>query len=526
MPSMTAAETAAFLSHIYAASKESIIGVDMRGLITDFNPASERLFRMHQETVLGQRLETLLIEAQREAFRKVIERFFDKTEKRIERTTVEVTACRNQASPIRCEAYLSSFKVQDKFYLCVFFKDVTERKKAAQRLYEAQKIEILDKFAGEVAHDVNNLLVGIQGHASLIQLADTDDERNYSVSEIERLVKKGAEVIRELRAFARAGGTPESPQAKAPMNINACVENVQRVLLRTFSRKIDVKLDLAGNLPNINGVGEQIEQAIMAICLNAQDAMPSGGALHMKTEMLMPDEEFLQNKPGMSGGRLVGLTVRDTGAGMTPDVLRRVFEPFFTTREKQGNQGLGLTMAYKTVKEHGGYIGIDSEPGTGTTVQLYFPTVTTAGSLVELATDVKVVPGSAKLLVIDDDTAALETTAKLLQGIGYTVYPAKNGDEGIKIFDVRRDEIDLVVVDMKMPGKNGLETFQEIKKIKSNVKAILTTGYSLRGDTDAMFRLGLHAYVLKPYTLAELSTKIAKVLKDPQPAVGAWSELA
>ena len=514
MATMTAAESAAFLSHIYASSKEAIIGVDMRGLITHFNPAAERLFRMHQEVMLDQRLETLLVEAQRAAFRTVVERFFDKTEKRIERTALEATVCRDQASSIRCEVYLSSFKAQDKLFVCAFFKDVTERKKAAQRLYEAQKIEILDKFASEVAHDINNLLLGIQGHASLIKLADTTDERNYSVSEIEGLVKKGAAVIRDLRAFARSGGTPESPAPKAHLNINSCVENVQHILARTISRKIEMKLDLATNLANVNGVGDQIEQAIMAICLNAKDAMPSGGTLHIETRMFMPDEEFLRSKPGMPGGRLVRLLIRDTGAGMTPDVLRRVFEPFFTTKEKQGNQGLGLTMAYKTLKEHGGYIGIDASPDSGATVQIYFSTITQADALVELATDVKVVPGLAKLLVIDDEPAVLETTSNLLRKIGYTVHSAQNGDEGIKIFDARKDEIDLVIVDMKMPGKNGIETFQEMKKIKSDFRAILTTGYSIRGDTDAMFRLGLRAYVLKPYTLAELSTKISKVLKE------------
>lgn len=510
----TAQESAAFLAHAYTAAKDAIIGIDSSGLITHFNPGASRLFRIAEPQAIGDRFENMLIEPQRESFRKVLARLFEKGEKKLDRTMVEVTVLRSQASNIRCEVYLTSFTVQDKIFVCGFVKDVTERKKAAQRLYEAQKIEILDKFAGEVAHDINNLLVGIQGHATLIKLADSEQDRNYSVGEIDQLVKKGAEVIRELRAFARAGGTRENQSPRALVNFNHCVKNVYQLLGRTLSRKIDVRLSLADGLPSVNGVSDQIEQAITAVCMNAQDAMPHGGTLTLETSTFKAEDHYVQTHPGMPQGNLVKLTVRDTGVGMKPEVLRRAYEPFFTTRESEGHSGLGLTMAYKAAKEHGGYIGIDSEPDKGTTVQMYFPAVGSS-ALVELVTDEKVIPGTGTLLLIDDEPAVLETTSKLLKGLGYKVHTATSGEEGMKIYEVRQGEIDLVIVDMKMPGKNGLETFQEIKKTNPEVKAILTTGYAVRGDTDAMFRLGLRAYILKPYTLAELSTKISNILNPP-----------
>ncbi len=508
------ADAAVLFGHFYATTKESVMAANAKGQITHFNPAAVRLFRLNEEQAIGDHLKNIVIEQLRDGFGQLIKRFFEKSDKRLDKTAVEVTCVRGQGTDIRCEVSLSSFEVNGEPMVCAVFRDVTERKKAAQRLYEAQKMELLEKLASEVAHDVNNLLVGIQGHATLIRMAENRDDVNQSTAEVEKLVKKGSGLMRELRAFARAGGNQPGQIPLAPMDLNDCVKNVVQLLGRTFSERIKIKQNLAAVLPKMRGNAGNLEQAIMSICLNARDAMPQGGEIGIETCTFTPDEEFGRTRPGLPAGRLIRLTIRDNGRGMDAAVLRRVFEPFFTTKDKATNPGLGLTMAYKTIKDHGAFLGIESDPGKGTAVDMFFPMASDDATVELVTAEDQVVPGKGNILLIEDEEVILETTSRLLGAVGYRIYKAKNGEEGIKIFDVRREEIDLVIIDMKMPGKNGLETFQELKKIRPEVRAILTTGYAVRGDTDAMFRLGLRGYQLKPYTLAELSTKISSVLSE------------
>jgi len=528
MANVTTADPAGFLTHIYASTREAVVGADQKGRITHFNPAAARLFRIGEEQAMDMPLEEVLIEPQREAFRKILTRFFEKDPaQRLERTAIEVTAMRAGASNIRCEALLTGLTLGDKLFACAFFRDVTERKKAAQKLYEAQKMEILDKFSSDVAHEINNLLLGIQGYATLIRMVAQDGKLVESASQIEALVQKGSAVIKELRAFARAGGSADAPASRVQMDVNEFARAFFQTLKRTVPAKIKIQLAVADAVPPIVGSQEHLEEALMAVSLNAMDAMPQGGVLSVETSAFSPNDAFREMRPGLPPGRLVKLTIRDTGGGMKPEVLRRAYEPFFTTKEAQGKSGLGLTMAYKTVKAHGGYLELDSEEGKGTAVHLYFPAFESDAALVKMSAEEKVAPGTATVLVVDDEPSVLQTTARLLSEIGYMVHSAKDGDEAIRIFQERRAEIDLVIVDMKMPGKNGLETFAEMRKIRPDVKAILTTGYSIRGDTDAMFRLGLKSFLLKPYTLAELSTKIDRVLKGAPAGPAAsdpWSD--
>lgn len=510
------AEAGALFAKLYMVSKDAVVSVDSRGQITHFNPAAVSLFRVKEELAINDKLENFISDAQREGFRQILAKFFEKGEKKLDRTAIEVTAVRGDGKPMRCELTLSAFQTADT-YVCALFRDVTERRAAAQKLHEAQKMEVLDRVAGEVAHDVNNLLVAIQGYVSMIKLNVAGAERDQCLGEIERLVKQGGNLMKELRAIGRSGGMKAGPVKLIPVDVNECLMNLRQVLMHTLSDRIVIDPALADGLPKISANLNQLEQAIMNVCLNARDAMPGGGVLRLATCEFTPDESFLRTHPGLPAGRLVKMSFRDTGHGMDADVLRRVFEPFYTTKEKQGGTGLGLTIAYKAVKEHGGYISIESEVGGGTAVDMYFTALAADQTGSEVLSEGTVVPGEGMLLLIEDEEPVRTTTAHLLGSIGYKVLPAKDGEEAIRIFSERPGDIDVAIIDMKMPGKNGFETFQALQRIKPGVKAILSTGYAVRGDTDAMFRMGLRAYILKPYTLSELSSKIARVLKEPQP---------
>ncbi|MBI4178180.1 response regulator [bacterium] len=517
-PSPPSIDRSALGNHLYAVCKDAVVAIDAKLQILHFSPAAARMFRVSEEQAIGDRIDHFVAETQREAFVKVLGRFFEK-ENALTRTALEVTAIRGQGTPIRCEIQLTSFPVRDGLQVMGLFRDVTERRKAAQKLHEAQKMEVIDRLAGEVAHDVNNLLVSVQGYAELMKQTTNDADREQYVKDIEGLVRKGGALMRDLRGFARAGGRADDKSKLAPVDLNASIIRLREFLLRAIGGNIVIEPKLTDNLPLINADLDQFDKAIMDVCINARDAMPDGGVLSLETSAFTADAEHLRTHPGMPSGQLVQLCVRDTGKGMPEEVLRKVFEPFFTTKSDQGGAGLGLTLVYKTVKNHGGYVAVESEPGKGTAVRIYFPALS-ADAKPAAPAEEKVVRGTGTILVVDDEPPVLETTSKLLGGIGYTVYTASGGEEGVKIFDVRRDEIALVLVDMKMPGKSGLEAFQEMKNMRPGVRAILMTGYSIRGDTDAMFRLGLKAYLLKPFTLAALSGLIDRVLNE-SPSVAA-----
>jgi len=392
-------------------------------------------------------------------------------------------------------------------------RDVTERRQAEEekkkleaQLQAAQKMEAIGTLAGGIAHDFNNILMGIQGNATLLDMRlEAGHPGHEKAKNIEKYVESGTELSRQLLGFARRG----KYNVKAS-DINDIIEKTASMFART-RKEIRVHNQLAKDVWTVEVDRGQLEQALLNLYINAWQAMPDGGDLFLITENLTLDENYVRPyrvKPG----RFVKVTVADTGVGIDKKDLPRIFEPFFTTKAMGRGTGLGLASVYGIVKSHGGHINVYSEPGQGTTFNFYLP----ASSLTVIEEVTPVAPvtrkGKETVLLIDDEDMIIDVGSGLLEELGYTVIPARSGPEAIEIYRARQAEIDIVVMDMIMPGMGGGETFDRLKQINPGVKVLLSSGYSINGQASQIMERGCDGFIQKPFNLQQLSVKLREIL--------------
>ncbi|MCL4477200.1 MAG: response regulator [Nitrospirae bacterium] len=375
-----------------------------------------------------------------------------------------------------------------------------EKEKVREQLFQAQKLEAVGTLAGGIAHDFNNMLQGILGYASLLKMKiSEDDPIQRPLSVIESSAEKAGELTKQLLGFARKG-----KYVVEPLNLNALVDDVFKIITRTFDRAIEITTTLKDDLWTIDGDRSQLEHVILNLCLNARDAMPSGGRLHIETMNVELRKEEIQH-PWLRPGRYAALRVADTGMGMNEEVKKHIFEPFFTTKEKGKGTGMGLAMVYGVVKNHDGFITVDSEIGKGSSLTIYLPAVEKEARKEEV--EERSLPhGKGTILVVDDEEFIRIFARETLEKLGYQVMEASNGLEAVEIYSARKKEIDLVILDLIMPKMGGEETFRNLKTIDPEVKVLISSGYGIGEQTKEMMSdTGIRGFVQKPYTVAEIA---------------------
>jgi len=388
-------------------------------------------------------------------------------------------------------------------------RDISEQKKMEQQLIQAQKMESIGVLAGGVAHDFNNLLAGILGYASLIKAQFEEGTPLYRYADvIERSATRASELTEKLLAFARGG-----KYKVEVINLNEIIEEVVTLLSRTIDKTIAIHKELAPDLFLVEADPSQMTQTLLNICVNARDAMPNGGILTLKTYNTYLEERFFPTGERSRPGYYVAVSVSDTGTGMSEAIKQRIFEPFFTTKERGKGTGLGLSMVYGIVRNHGGYIDVSSKLGQGTTFTIYLP-VTIKGEQKQIKKEEgeRLVGGNETILLIDDEEVIRELGKEILEKNGYKVLLAKDGEEGISVYQANKDQIDLVILDMIMPKKAGTEVFKALKSINPNVRVLLATGYSLNEQAQEILRNGALDFIQKPYQINDLLKIIRKVL--------------
>jgi two-component system cell cycle sensor histidine kinase/response regulator CckA len=393
-----------------------------------------------------------------------------------------------------------------------FLRDVTLQKKLEEQFYQSQKMESIGTLAGGIAHDFNNLLMGIQGNISVMNLEIDADHALYdSLQSIERCVMSGSKLTSQLLAFARGG-----KYVVAPTNLNTVVSKTAEIFSRT-KKEIDVHLRLAEDLWPVEVDPGQVEQVLLNLYVNAWQAMPEGGDLHLQTENIHLDDAYSKLKPyHLHAGRYVRLSVTDTGIGMSPETQKRIFEPFFSTKEKGTGTGLGLASAYGIVKNHGGFINCYSELGRGATFTIYFPVTETAyGAEEGRGSDAPpdgILPGNETILFVDDEEEILRVGVRILEGLGYKVLTAADGQEALDLYRQRRDLIDLVILDYVMPGMGGREVFDHLRRIDPQAKILLSSGYGSTDQVAALLQQGCNGFIQKPYDTRQMSRKIREIM--------------
>ncbi len=389
-------------------------------------------------------------------------------------------------------------------------RDITEEKKLYEQLLRAQKMEAIGTLAGGIAHDFNNILTAILGYAEILKDAvkNKGDRLIKAVDVIERSAKKGADLASKILNITRK----EKLELKI-VDLNTVVKDAIELIKRSIPKDIEIKVTLTEKLPPIKADPSQLHQVIMNLAINARDAMPDGGVLHIKTEKVGRENGAANGTKSDNG--FVKLTVSDTGIGIDKDMQSKIFDPFFTTKEKGRGTGLGLYIVHSIITNHGGYINLYSEPNKGTRFSVYLP-VAKGKPQSEETFQLDDLQGKANILVVDDEKEITDLVKDLLEPLGYKVIIANNGFEALDIFRAKKNEIDLVILDMIMPKLNGAEVFQRLKNIDKNVKIIIASGYTddgLSGIRELM-KSGAKGFVQKPFTRITLAKVIKEALKE------------
>jgi nitrogen-specific signal transduction histidine kinase/CheY-like chemotaxis protein len=350
--------------------------------------------------------------------------------------------------------------------------DISQRKEWEHQLLEAQKMESIGTLAGGIAHDFNNLLGGILGYASLLMSEMKEDDPYFEdIHAIADTAKRAADLTNQLLAFARGGKYQVST-----LRLNKIVQDVLGMLSASVDPSIVIETQMGEDLWSVKGDSRQIHQAIMNICLNSLDAMLGGGKLIVSTDNVSLDTQFTQRHLGMKSGEYIRVVIEDTGFGMDEKTKSRIFEPFFTTKPANEGKGLGLSMVYGIVKNHGGAIHVESERGRGTVVTLYFPRFEEV-PVVPAESPVPLPKGAHKVLLVDDEEIIRHVGNRMLRKKGFEVLLAKNGKEALELYQKQKAEIAVVVLDLVMPEMGGKETYQQLKSLNPNVKVVFTSGY-------------------------------------------------
>ncbi|HUI08892.1 MAG TPA: PAS domain S-box protein, partial [Bacteroidota bacterium] len=381
--------------------------------------------------------------------------------------------------------------------------DITDRKNLEQQLLQSQKLESLGTLAGGIAHDFNNILGIIMGHASLLgEVAADPPKLARSAGAIEKAAKRGASLVRQILTFARKANV-----SFESVNLNDIATELGRMIEETFPRSIAIALALEADLPTVKGDRTQLHQTLLNLCVNARDAMPSGGSLTITTGRI--------RREGSDPGWYARLTVADTGSGMDEETKRRIFEPFFTTKEPGRGTGLGLSVVYGIVQSHRGLIAVETAPGKGTkfVLDIPIPDSAAADEIAAREADLARHGGTETLMVVEDEEMLSELLKASLEALGYTVVVAANGDQALGMYESVGEEIDIVISDLGLPGMSGAELFQKIRSIRNDARVIIATGYLDPETRSELLNLGACGFIQKPYLPDDVARAIREALK-------------
>ena len=390
-------------------------------------------------------------------------------------------------------------------------RDITERKRSAEALLQAQKSESLAVLAGGIAHDFNNLLVGILGNAgiALAELSPSSPARE-TIEAIELAGQRAAELARQMLAYSGKGRF-----LIQDVDLSSVVQEMTHLLRVSIGKAVDLRLHLASDLPSVQADATQLRQVVMNLVVNASDAIGEGsGVVSISTSVVDATSDLLAEAylaPDLPPGRYVALEVQDTGCGMSPETLARIFDPFFTT--KFTGRGLGLAATLGIMRGHRGAITVDSEPGKGTTFRLLFPANAAAAAQPAPSANPAAWRGSGTILVVDDEPTVRAVTARALKAFGFEVLEGADGLEGLNLFR-EHPEIGCVLLDMTMPRMNGEEAFAAIKRIRPDARIVLMSGYAEQDATERFGSRGLSGFIQKPYELATLREVIRAAMEN------------
>ena len=491
---------------IFEQSPLGIIHFDQKGVIVDCNKKFVEIVGSSREKLIGF---NMLKSLRNKKMLSAVERALSGGTGYYEGDYLSVTG--GKLTPMR--AIYNRITSKEGIFLggISLYEDITEKKKLEAQLQQAQKMEAIGTLAGGIAHDFNNMLQAISGYTQILLMGKEASDPDYEKLEaIEKSAQRASDLTKRLLIFSR-----KVESKLRPVVLNQEIEQVSKMLGRTIPKMINIELYLAENLKIINADPTQIEQIIMNLGVNARDAMSDGGRLIFETESVILDEQYCKTHLGARPGQYVKLSISDTGHGMDREILSHIFEPFYTTKETGKGTGLGLAMVYGIVKNHGGYIMCYSEPGEGTTFKIYFPIIEKEIKTMESKEEkAPIKGGSETILLVDDEEAIRELSEDILTRFGYTVFIAPDGESALEIYSQNKEEINLIILDIIMPGMGGRHCLEKLLKMNPRLKVIIASGYSINGPTKEVIEAGAKGFISKPYDMRGMLKTVRKILDE------------
>ena len=487
-------------------SQDAILVCDLAFRILFWNKGAERIYGWQSDEILGRELCEAICSGDAsiiEKARKLLE-----TENELQEETANYTKDGKKITVVSRWTLVRNEQGQPDYILLVN-SDITELKHTEEQLYRAQRLESIGTLAGGIAHDLNNVLSPILMAVEMLQSDEIIEKAGEPwLSIIGENTKRGADLIKQVLTFARG-----MEGERVNVQLRHLIKDLIKVLGETLPKTITVKYDIEPELDLVSADPTQIHQILMNLAVNARDAMPDGGTLTIKANNISIDENYAQMNIEAEPGNYVLLTVEDTGSGMSEDVLKRIWDPFYTTKEVGKGTGFGLSTALSIIKSHDGFINVYSEPNNGTQFSIYLPASKSAAETSVKKQKTPYPTGSGELiLVVDDEENILQVTTATLEKYGYKTLTASDGTEAIAVY-TQNEKIDLVITDMSMPYMDGAATIRALRKMNPHLKIISASGLTNFQRADHK-DLNTNAFLLKPFTAEKLLTTIAEVLAE------------
>jgi PAS domain S-box-containing protein len=487
---------------------DAILVRDLEHRITYWNKSAEELYGWTAEEAIGSRISSLL-------YRDPAE-FLEATRLAIENGewTGEILQYTRSGSEVLVEGrwtLVRDTEGRPKSILAIN-SDITERKRLEAQFLRVQRMESIGTLAGGIAHDLNNVLSPILMAVDLLRMRTTDPTSLGVLATVEASARRGADMVRQVLSFARG-----MDGQRLPLRAKEVLRDIGHILQETFPKNIRCTTRSAPDLPLLSGDATQLHQVLLNLCVNSRDAMPHGGSLEVRADVVEIDEAYAAMNPGATPGTHVVFTVIDSGHGIPAEIRDKIFDPFFTTKELGRGTGLGLSTVLAIVKSHGGFIQLQSAPGEGTIMKVHFPAARLEpGPNAGTENNAPASNGNGEMiLLVEDEEAVRRITSRTLEARGYTLLTATDGVEAVALYARNQHDIRLVLTDMMMPVMDGAATIQVLKRVNSQVRIIAASGLNDAGTQEKALQLGARRFLSKPHNAEAMLRAIREVLDEP-----------
>ena len=490
---------------------DGVIVTDNNGNVVQMNPVSEKILGKNSNSSFGKPIdETIQLfcdNKKRELLPIIISM---KTSSKFETLHFEANIVSNDGTSHIVSTSLSGIKHHDGSLLgaILVFRDITVEQNLRERVTQSDKMKSIGQLAGGVAHDFNNMLGGISGVAELLLMESTDERQKQYLNIILETITRAATLNNQLLTFSR-----KNNNKFVVFRVHKVIEDTVDILKHSVDKKVTFLVNNNAEKDSIIGDSAQIQNAILNLGINARDALNNEGTIVISTQNISLTESYIQQLGiKLTVGEYIQISVEDNGSGMDKETQKRIFEPFFTTKEIGKGTGLGLAAVFGTVKEHNGSITVYSEIGAGTTFHILLPLTEEVPK--KATEEITITMGKGTILIVDDEELLRTVAASILENAGYSILSAKNGQEGVEVFNKNRESIDLIILDMIMPEMDGRDCYKQIHKIAPDLPVIMVSGYTSDLRIQDIKALGVKALISKPYRAAKLTATVYQVLNS------------